>query len=329
MKSPIVSVIVPIYNVSKYIERCVRSLMEQTCSDIEYIFVDDATPDDSMTILERVLEDYPQRRVNVKILHNIQNQGLAKSRFIGMDKATGEYVLHCDSDDWVERNMVQTMLEAALAHEADMVCCEAVKETPSGKYYYKYAYDEETRENGLLALNLKEIHVVIWNKLIRRGLFLEHDIHNYEGINMGEDSALTMRLRYFSKKTIIIHQTFYHYNRLNQESMMAQMNENGTRQMIRLARHIEDFFKAVGEEKKYEKVVNNFKFNSKQQHLRIAHDLKKWRSIYPECHSDIVYFRGLTLQGKIKWWLCAYLPLWMLTPLINRKTSLQDTTYAS
>lgn len=318
MKSPIVSVIVPIYNVSKYIERCVRSLMEQTCSDIEYIFVNDATPDDSITILERVLEDYPQRRVNVKILHNIQNQGLAKSRFIGMDKATGEYVLHCDSDDWVERNMVQTMLEAALAHEADMVCCEAVKETPSGKSYYKYAYDEETRENGLLALNLTEIHVAVWNKLIRRALLLEHSIRNYEGINMGEDSALTVRLRYFSRKTIIVHQPLYHYNRLNQDSMVARINENGIQQRICLAKHIEEFFASIGKEEQYRRVINCYKFDSKQLYLRVAHDLRKWRSIYPESHADIFHFKGLTLQGKIKWWICAYFPLWMLSTFIKK-----------
>ena len=318
MKSPIVSVIVPIYNVSKYIERCVRSLMEQTCSDIEYIFVDDATPDDSMTILERVLEDYPQRRVNVKILHNIQNQGLAKSRFIGMDKATGEYVLHCDSDDWMEQDMVQAMLEAALAHDADMVCCEAVKETPSGKYYYKYAYDEETRENGLLALNLTEIHVAVWNKLICRNLFLEHGIRNYEGINMGEDSVLTIRLRYFSRKTIIVHQPFYYYNRLNQNSMVARINENGIQQRIRLARLIEEFFISVGEEEKYRRVINCYKFDSKQFYMRAACDIKKWRSIYPECHVDIFHFRGLTLQGKIKWWICAYFPLWVLSFFIRK-----------
>ena len=119
MECPKVSVIVPVYNVSKYVERCVRSLMEQTCPDIEYIFVDDATPDDSMAVLERVLEDYPQRLANVRILHNMQNQGLAKSRFIGMDEAAGEFVLHCDSDDWMEQDMVQAMLEAALAHDAD------------------------------------------------------------------------------------------------------------------------------------------------------------------------------------------------------------------
>ena len=316
MKYPSVSVIVPIYNVSEYIERCVRSLMEQTYANIEYIFVDDATPDDSMAVLERVLEDYPQRGSSVKILHNIQNQGLAKSRFIGMDEAIGDYVLHCDSDDWVEHGMIQALVEVATLYAADMACCEAVKETSSGQYRYRYAYDEETRENGLLALNLTEIHVAVWNKLIRRALFLEHDIRNYEGINMGEDSALTIRLRYFSRKTVIVHKPLYHYNRMNQESMVARINENGLQQGIRLARYIEEFFTSVGEEKRYRRVINYNKFYSKQLYLRVAHDLKKWRSIYPECHKDIFHYKGLTLIGRIKWWICAYLPLRVLSCFI-------------
>ena len=319
MKHPSVSVIVPIYNVSKYIERCVRSLMEQTYANIEYIFVDDATPDDSMAVLERVLEDYPQRGSSVKILHNIQNQGLAKSRFIGMDEAIGDYVLHCDSDDWVEHDMIQALVEVATLYAADMACCEAVKETSSGQYRYRYAYDEETRENGLLALNLTEIHVAVWNKLIRRTLFMEHDIRNYEGINMGEDSALTIRLRYFSRKTVIVHKPLYHYNRMNQESMVARINENGIQQRIRLARYIEEFFTSVGAEKRYRRVINYYKFDSKQLYLRVAHDLKKWRSIYPECHKDIFHYKGITLIGKVKWWICAYFPYWMLSPLTRVK----------
>ena len=315
MMYPSVSVIVPIYNVSKYIERCVRSLMEQTYSDIEYIFVNDATPDDSMDVLVRVLKDYPQRMSQITILYNTQNQGVAKSRIIGMDEATGEYVLHCDSDDWVEHDMIQVLVDAAVLHGADMVCCEAVKETPSGQYRYKYAYDEETRENGLLSLNLTEIHVAFWNKLIRRSLFLEHDIRNYDGINMGDDSAATVRLRYFSRKTVIVHKPLYHYNRMNQESMVARINENGIQQRIRLARYIEEFFTSVGEEKRYRRVINYYKFDSKQLYLRVAHDLKKWRSIYPECHKDIFHYKGLTLIGKVKWWICAYFPYWMLSPL--------------
>ena len=100
--SPKVSVIVPIYGVEPYIERCVRSLMEQTYTNCEYIFVDDCTPDASVEILKRVLEDYPNRKQKVKIIQNEKNQGLPQTRKHGFQYATGDFVANVDSDDFVE-----------------------------------------------------------------------------------------------------------------------------------------------------------------------------------------------------------------------------------
>ncbi len=100
-----VSVIIPVYNVEKYIEHCARSLMEQTLMDIEYIFVDDCTPDHSMEILQRVLTDYPERLESIRIIHHTQNSGLATVRNTGLQSAQGEYIKHCDRADWVEPDM--------------------------------------------------------------------------------------------------------------------------------------------------------------------------------------------------------------------------------
>ena len=113
-KQPKVSVIVPIYNVEQYIEKCVRSLMEQTLVNIEFIFVNDCTPDDSMTVLRRVLKDYPARESQVTILEHKENRGVAAVRKKGMEVAIGEYIIHCDSDDWVEKNMYEKLLEKAI-----------------------------------------------------------------------------------------------------------------------------------------------------------------------------------------------------------------------
>ena len=102
---PKVSVIVPIYKVEPFIERCARSLFEQTLDDIEYIFVNDCTPDKSMEVLSRVLEDYPGRKEQVRIITMPVNSGLPKVRRAGLEVASGDYIIHCDSDDWVDRTM--------------------------------------------------------------------------------------------------------------------------------------------------------------------------------------------------------------------------------
>ena len=119
-----ISVIVPIYNVKLYIERCVRSLMEQTLENIEFIFVNDCTPDDSMDILHYVLEEYPKRREQIKIIEHETNRGISAVRNTGLKNATGQYIIYCDSDDWVEKNMYEKLLVKALETSADIVGCD-------------------------------------------------------------------------------------------------------------------------------------------------------------------------------------------------------------
>lgn len=310
-----VSVIVPIYNVENYIERCARSLMEQTLKNIEFIFVDDCSPDRSIDILKQVINEYPNRIPYIKIIYNTVNKGLATTRFIGIKEAYGTYVWNCDSDDWVELNMLETMYNKAKETDADIVCCEAVKESYQKKVFYKINYDEETLRNGLLALNLNEINVCIWNKLIRKSLFIDHKIKNYQGINMNEDSALTVRLRYFSKKTVVVHSPFYHYNRMNVNSMCASIKEEDIKQSMELALKIEKFFEEQKEMPRFKHVVNFYKFMSKQYILRNEKNYDKWRLIFPESHKDIFKFKTLTFTGRIKWWICAYMyypSVWIL-----------------
>ena len=96
-----VSILVPIYGVEHYIEQCARSLFEQSYSDIEYIFVNDCTPDSSMDILKQVLSIYPNRKSQVRIIEHEHNQGLGAARLTATKAATGEAVMHVDSDDYI------------------------------------------------------------------------------------------------------------------------------------------------------------------------------------------------------------------------------------
>ena len=107
---PAVSVIVPVYNVEPYIARCVRSLFGQTLQDMEFIFVDDCTPDKSMEIMWQILKDeFPERLSQVKFYRMPQNSGVAKVRMKGIFMASGDYVIHCDSDDMVDPDAYRTI----------------------------------------------------------------------------------------------------------------------------------------------------------------------------------------------------------------------------
>lgn len=118
---PKVSVVIPVYGVEKYIERCARSLFEQTLDDIEYIFVNDCTKDRSIDILNEVINDYPARKQQIRIVHHEKNKGLPFARQSGWQVATGEYVANCDSDDWVDLNLYEMMYKEAIEKNADIV----------------------------------------------------------------------------------------------------------------------------------------------------------------------------------------------------------------
>ena len=121
---PSVSVIIPVYNVEPYVERCMRSLFGQTLEDLEYIFVDDCSPDQSMDIIKQVLEEYPHRKNQAKFFRMPENSGLAKVRIQGFSMATGEYVIQCDSDDEVDTEAYRIMYEKAVAENLDIVGCD-------------------------------------------------------------------------------------------------------------------------------------------------------------------------------------------------------------
>lgn len=129
---PLVTVIVPIYKVEKYIGYCAESLFAQTYSEIEYIFVNDCTPDKSVDIVRAVLEKYPERKAQVRFINNAVNQGLAYCRNVGVSHARGEYLMHVDSDDYVAKDAVENLLETALRENADIVVSNFFLVTQTG-----------------------------------------------------------------------------------------------------------------------------------------------------------------------------------------------------
>ncbi len=204
-----VSVIIPVYKVEAYIERCVRSLMEQTFSDMECIFVDDGSPDGSMDIVRRVCSEYGRE---VRILVHSCNKGLPAARNTGLEACTGEWVLHVDSDDWLEPDMVERLYTAAAEAGADLAYCD---------YYLDFG--SSRRRLGSPAFQDGETMVRegyfggtakynVWNKLVRARLF--QGIPFPEGHAMGEDMTL-IPVTARASKVVYVPEALYHYFKLN------------------------------------------------------------------------------------------------------------------
>lgn len=243
-----VSILVPIYGVEKYIERCAISLLEQTYGNLEYIFVDDCGKDRSIEILKNVVSRYPDRIDCVKIVTHEHNRGLAAARNTAVEAATGEFVMHVDSDDWVDRTIVEKLMNEQCEKGADIVMSD-FKVISSD-------YEDIVRRpdiNDNFELCLKQLQqVASWNlvgQIIRRNLYLEHNIRASEGCNMGEDLHTSPRLSYFATGGVsYVHEPLYYYNRCNERSYTMTFNESICRQVDGSYGVLENFFSNKGEQ---------------------------------------------------------------------------------
>lgn len=297
-----VSVIVPIYKVEEFISRCVVSLMEQTLSDVEFIFVDDATPDNSMEILQSVIDRYPDRKSQCRILHHEQNKGLPAARNTGLEVALGEYIFHCDSDDYVEKDMLERLYDAVKKNDADIVWCDLYLSFNKNERYmkqpvYKTPVDAlKGMLSGLMKFN-------VWNKLIRHSLYTDNKICFPSGYGMGEDMTI-IRLFARAKKVVYVHEAFYHYVQQNSGAFCKTFSEKHLTDI----RHnsslvIEDlkqmFGNALDTELAFFKLDVKFPFLISDDSDRYA----LWKEWYPEANRYIMQNKRLSFRSRLVQWL--------------------------
>jgi glycosyltransferase involved in cell wall biosynthesis len=213
-----VSILIPVYGVEKYIERCARSVFEQTYEDLEIIFVDDCSPDNSIAILKQVMEDYPNRRDQIKIIQHKKNKGLAAARNTGVENAIGDFVMFVDSDDWTSKDAVSLLLKEQEKSDADMVIGGVLLHEINGEKLIYPLHSNSKSELIHASASPHSIECSIWRRLIRKSLFVDNKIRCIEGINMGEDIQVTLRLCYYAKRISWIDDVVYHYNLMNSNS---------------------------------------------------------------------------------------------------------------
>ena len=208
---PKVSVVIPVYGVEKYIERCARSLFEQTLDDIEYIFVNDCTKDRSIDILNEVINDYPARKQQIRIVHHEKNKGLPFARQSGWQVATGEYVANCDSDDWVDLNLYEMMYKEAIEKNADIVVSDImfVREDVTDRICGLRDVNA-SKEDVIKDMMYMRILWCIWNKLFRRELLAQ--LEEFPQKYMAEDMAVTLPLYNMCDVIAYCQSACYFYN---------------------------------------------------------------------------------------------------------------------
>lgn len=305
---PKVSVIIPVYGVEKYIERCARSLFEQTLDDIEYIFVDDCTPDKSIEILESIIEEYRLRFAEekkvVRIVRMPTNSGLPAVRRHGIQLATGDYIIHCDSDDWVDTDMYRTMYEHAVKEGAEVVVCD----------YYAASQDVQIQNKGAYGISRNQIISdiltdkiagCVWNKMFARSLYKETIM--FPVGNMAEDVVLSVQLLLNSNIVSYIPKPLYYYFCNSGSITQSHSKEKAKKNFfsaINNAKIVIDSIIERGYEELFKKEIEYFKYREKSFIMPYSNDdeiRKLWKSTFSEINFRLIFSPYLSFKRKIKY----------------------------
>lgn len=304
---PRISVIIPVYGVEKYIECCAISLFEQTIDNIEFIFIDDCSPDRSIEILTCVIEKYQfrikEQNYSVRIVKMPTNSGLATVRRHGVQLATGAYVAHCDSDDWVDTDLYRQLYNKIVAENADVAICD---------YLETNRKEVLNRRKGLLSYDKDEcikdmmymrISWSMCNKLIKLDLY--NKINEYPKYYMGEDMAVTLPLMLASTKITYCPNVYYHYYINPISPSRKHSKEDAIDRYKSMLSNLEIVKRAYSNETNipYLRAINYIIFTHKTYLIPFRKDNKIRTLINQDLYdiiSTILFDRELNLKNKIK-----------------------------
>lgn len=225
-----VSIIVPVYNVEKYLKKCLDSLINQTLKEIEIIIVNDGSTDNSELIIKIYTENYPDK---IKVI-NKENGGLSDARNYGIPYATGEYIAFLDSDDYVELDTYEKMYNKAKEDDSDLVECDFIWEYP----------DRKKVDTGKIYKNKKEMltyaRVVAWNKLIKRSLIEEHKMEFPKGLRY-EDVEFFYKMVPYYNKVSFVKEPLIHY--IQRSSSISNTQNERTKEIFTIMDNVIKYYK--------------------------------------------------------------------------------------
>lgn len=219
----LISVIVPVYNVEQYLDRCISSIVNQTYTNLEIILVDDGSPDNCPTMCD----NWAEKDCRIKVIHK-QNGGLSDARNAGLAVASGEYIAFVDSDDWIDTQMYQLLYEAIINSKSDIASCGAKRVWLDGrptieliKVLNDYTLEHEDAMKDLISSN--GLIQVVWNKLYKKDII--QDIQFPVGL-IHEDEFWTWRVVSRANRIVVLKNSFYNYLQRDDSIMGTGFSKN-------------------------------------------------------------------------------------------------------
>lgn len=219
---PEISIIVPVYNVEQYLERCIESILAQTFTDFELILVDDGSCDKSKDICNY----YEKKDFRVKVISKSQ-EGVSRARNVGIEYAKGEFILFSDSDDYVEADWCEKLLKSIKDNKSDLGICGywvCINEIKNSKVFRNDTVESLIQSNEFFELRKYHLLNCVWNKIFLNKIIKQYNIRFNENVEQGEDTLFV--LKYISKirNISIINEPLYNYIRYNSENLSNKYN---------------------------------------------------------------------------------------------------------
>lgn len=274
MDNPKISVIVPVYNVEQYLPRCIDSILAQTFTDFEALLIDDGSTDKS----GKICDEYAKKDNRIRVIRK-SNDGVSATRELGVNIANGDYIQFIDSDDWMEKDMLELMINEVINKKADVVSCRffevtSQRITSSNTYY--------TSSDDFIRDVVRSNWGVVWKILVKRDLYIKNDIHFPVNINAGEDYVVCTKLLLCAQNIVCLNRALYYYNKCNEHSIMSTYNIQKVQDQIEATKLVETFLQEKKIDNKYIQELNERKFQAKLPLLKKYP--VRWAKVFPECN---------------------------------------------
>lgn len=214
-----VSIIVPVYNVEKYLEKCLKSLISQSYKNIEIILIDDGSKDNS----GRICDEYKRKDSRIKVIHK-ENAGVSEARNSGLQKAIGKYICFVDADDFVMNDYVEYMYELIVKNSSEIAICTKIFSNFDENQTSDEAIEALDGENAVIRILNYRIPIGVYSKIFKKDLIKDNKIRFFKDIYMGEGFNFNVTCFQRAKKVVISNHKVYYYRRDNSTSATTKFS---------------------------------------------------------------------------------------------------------
>lgn len=306
----VISIIVPIYNIEKFLPCCIDSILAQTFTEWELILVDDGSKDTCGSICD----EYATKDGRIRVIHK-PNGGLASARNSGLAMASGEWVMHLDGDDWIEPEMLELLLRKGEETGADIVMGDFLFAYSDRDILYSLP-DWDNNKTASLNRYIISVWTCVWGGIHKRSLYEEHQLQSPQGVTCCEDFHLIVRLCYFARKVVNIHQPFYYY-RQQEASVMHNLNKKTELDEQWVYQDIIRFFKEQGVYDDYRKSMCWRMLKATQELVLDKSTWKTFQEMVPEKKHYIWDCPYINRKLKMNMWCLTHHLSWISLMMLN------------